>query len=238
MPMPPASSRCPRPARFEQGWMQAAGRRRAATTGVAACCASRSARWVELQPDTRTQTTRGRGSRAASAEIDRVAGVMRFAGSAPPSTPAGRWMQGRPGRPALRSGSIPDRSHRAGRRRSRARGGKPRVSDVQGDVRADDCRDLSRRRARSRATLAGDARLQGANTDPGRLRELSAPTGRRCLPRRCARAGADDDRGAGQVELFGDRPGAAGLTIDAGFVEMTLRAESADIDTHSARGKA
>ena len=218
----------PEPARFEQGWMQVHGDAASYDRRGSLLRIPRRA-VVELQPDTGADDPRTRIT-AASAEIDRVAGVMRFAGSATIDA-GGRWMQA--DRVALRfdpEASRIEAIELAGG--ARMLGREAAVSDVR-EMSARTIAVTYRDGGLDRVTLAGDARLQGANTDPGRLRELSASTVDVAY-RDGALAGLTMTRG-GQVELFGDRSGTAGVTIDAGFVEMALAAERAEIDELRAR---
>lgn len=218
----------PEPARFEQSGMRLEGdaARYDRPRGVLRL---EQRAVVELRPnadgdDTRTRIT------ATTAEVDRAAGVMHFAEGASIDA-GGRWMQA--DRVDLRfepEASRIDAIELAGS--ARVLGGEAAGSDVR-EMSAQTIAVTYREGELESATLAGDARLQGADTAPGRPRDLSAPT------IDVAYRGGGLERmtmtGGGQVELFGDRPGGAGLTIDAGFVEMTLRAESADIDALRAR---
>ena len=213
----------PEPARFEQGWMRLEGdAARYDSRGSLVHLERRAV--VELRPNADGNEPLTRIT-AAYAEVDRVAGVMRFAQGA--TIDAGeRWMQA--DRVVLRfdpEASWIDAIELAGGARVLGR------EAAGADVREMSARTIAvtyREGELDGATLAGDARLEGADTGPGRPRELSAPTIDVAY-----RGGALEKvtmTEGGQVELFGDRPGTAGLTIDAGFVEMALRAESADID--------
>ena len=218
----------PEPARFEQGWMRLQGDASRYDRRGGVLHLERQA-VVELRPNADGDDPRTRIA-AASAEIDQVAGVMRFEQGATIDAGARRMQADRVVLRFDPEASRIDAIELAGG--ARVLGGE----GARTDMREMSARTISvtyRESEPERASLTGDARLQGANTDPGRPRELSAPT-IDIIYRGGALERVTMTEG-GQVELFGDRPEAAGLAIDAGFVEMALRAESAEIDALHAR---
>ena len=221
----------PGPARFEQGWMRLEGDAARYDRRRGVVHLDRRA-FVELRP-----AGDGGGARtrivAGAAEVDRLAGVMHFAGGVTIEG-LGRRMQSE--RVVVRF--DPD----ASRIDAIELTGRARV--LPGGDEGSGSRELSaqriavtyRERELAGATLTGGARIQGRDTGPGRLRELSAPTIEVSYvdgaPERVTMTGA------AQVELFGDSAGMAGLTIDGGLVDMALDTDGAGIDELHAKDEA
>ena len=218
----------PGPARFEQGWMRLEGdAARYDRRGGLLHLDGRAA--VELRPETDAGGTLMR-IEAGAAVVDRPAGVMRFTEGTTIDA-AGRRMQA--------YGVVVRFDPDASRLDAVELGGGARV--LRRDAGGTEPREMSargiavtyRENEMERAVLTGDARLRGGDTGPGQLRELSAPvidvSYRDGAPERAAMA-----EGA-RVELFGDRAGAAGLVIDGGFVETSLKTGAAGVDELRAR---
>ena len=219
----------PEPAVFEQGWMRLAGdaarydRRRGLVH-----LDQRAV--VELRLGTRGDAP---GVRIASgnAEVDRLAGLMRFRDVVTVEA----------GERRMRSDEVvvrfdPDAS-------------RLDVIELTGNARVlgrdggeSDLREMSAERIGAsyrdgeleRAVLSGGSRILGGDAGPGRLRDLSAPEiavdygdG---APERVAL-----DGGA-RVELFGDPAGARGLTIAGRAMDVALPRSGAAVDELQARG--
>ena len=213
----------PAPVRFEQGWMRLEGdaarydRRRGLVH-----LDKRAV--VELSPVGDGAGTRTRIA-AGTAEVDRLAGVMLFAG--------GVVIDG-DGRQMRAAGVVvrfdPDASRldaielTGGARVLRPRGGGTGGRELSAQRIAVAYRDGGL----ESATLRGGARIQGRETGAGRLRELSAATievsYQDGAPQRLTMSGE------ARVELFGDDSDPSGLTIDGGSVEMVLETGGAGID--------
>ena len=213
----------PEPARFEQGWMRLAGDAARYDRRRGLVHLDRRA-VVELLPAAEGSGARTRIA-AETAAVDRLAGVMRFAGGVTIEGP----------RRGMRAEQVvvrfdPDASRIDA---IELAGGARVLGGPAGDTGG---RELSAQRISvlygeaglEGATLTGDARIQGRDAGPGRLRELGAPTIELSY-----RDGAPEHvtmSGGARVELFGDRAGAAGLTIDGRIVEIDLEIGGAGID--------
>ena len=218
----------PEPAVFEQGWMHLAGdaarydRRRGLVN------LDRRA-VVELQVGVDGDAPSVRIA-ANGAEVDRLAGVMRFK-EAVTVDAGGRRMQA----DAVIIRFDPDASRLDVIDLS---GGARVLGQDAGDA---DLREMSaetivvtyRDDKLERAALAGGARILGGDTGPGQLRDLSAPQidvhYRNGAPERATLGGG------ARVELFGERPGAPGASIAGGSVEVALQAGAAGVDELHAR---
>ena len=218
----------PEPAVFEQGWMRLAGdaarydRRRGLVN------LDRRA-VVELQLGVDGDAPSFRIA-ADGAEVDRLAGVMRFT-EAVTVDAGGRRMQA----DAVVIRFDPDASRLDVIELS---GGARVLGQDAGDA---DLREMSaetivvtyRDDELERAALAGGARILGGDTGPGQLRDLSAPEidvhYRNGAPERATLSGG------ARVELFGERPGAPGASIAGGSVEVALQAGAAGVDELHAR---
>ena len=220
----------PQPSRFEQGWMRLEGDAARYDRRRGLVHLDRRA-VVELRPVSDGDGTRTRIV-AGTAVVDRLAGVMRFAG--------GVTVDG--ARRRMRADSVIVRfDPEASRVDAIDLAGGARVLGPSG--RGTGARELFAERiavtyradALDGATLTGDARIEGRDAGPGRLRELSAPTievsYRDGAPERVTMIGG------ARVDLFGDRSGMAGLTIDGGFVEMVLETGGAGIDELHAKDR-
>ena len=213
----------PKPARFEQGWMRLEGEAARYDRRRGLLYLDRRA-VVELRSGTDGDT---RLTRIASgrAEIDRLAGMLRFAQGAVIDA-GGRRMQA----DAVVVRFDPDES-------------LIEAIDLTGDASVlgreaagTDLREMTaqaivvtyREGEVDRATLTGEARLQGADDGPGRLRGLSAPavevSYRDGAPERATMTGG------ARVELFGERPGTAGLSIEGASIVLALEGGAAGID--------
>ena len=217
----------PEPAVFEQGWMHLAGdaarydRRRGLVN------LDRRA-VVELQIGVEGDAPSVRIA-ADGAEVDRLAGVMRFT-EAVTVDAGGRRMQA----DAVVIRFDPD----ASRLDVIELSGGARVGQDAGDAGlremfAETIVVTYRDDELERAALAGGARILGGDSGPGQLRDLSAPEidvhyRNGALERATLSGGA-------RVELFGERPGAPGASIAGGSVEVALQAGAAGVDELQAR---
>ena len=220
----------PEPAAFEQGWMRLAGdgarydRRR----GVVHL--ERRA-VVELQIGSDGDAPPGVRIAADDAEVDRLAGVMRFRHAVTVEA----------GERRMRSDEVvvrfdPD----ASRLDAIELSGSARVLGRNGGET--DLREMSAERIGvayrdselERAVLSGDSRILGSDAGPGRLRDLSAPE------IAVDYGGGAPERvaldGGGRLELFGDPPGARGLTIAGRSMDVALPRGGAAVDELQARG--
>ena len=218
----------PEPAEFEQGWMRLAGdaarydrRRGLVNLGPRAV--------VELQLGVDGDAPSFRIA-AGGAEVDRLAGVMRF-NEAVTVDAGGSRMQA----DAVVIRFDPDAARLHAIELS---GGARVLGQDAGDT---DLREMSaetivvtyRDDELERAALAGGARILGGDTGPGQLRDLSAPEIDVHY-----RGGAPELAtlsGGARVELFGDRPGAPGASIAGGSVEVALQTGAAGVDELQAR---
>ena len=215
-------------AEFEQGWMRLEGdAARYDSRGRIVHLERRAVVELRLEPDGGAPGVR---IAARSAEVDRFAGVMSFRGDVTVDS-HGRRM--RADRVAVRF--DPD----ASRLDAIALTGGARMRGQDGE--GTDLREMSaeaisvtyRDDEPERAELTGGARILGGDTGPGQLRDLSAPEigvdYRDGAPERAALTGG------ARVELFGARPGAAGVTIAGGSVEVALQPGAAGVDALQAR---
>ena len=214
----------PRPAAFEQGWMRLAGD---------AARYDRRRGLVHLDRQAVVELRLGTGSGApgvriasGNAEVDRLAGVMRFRGAV--TVDAGeRRMQS--DAVVVRFG--PDAS-------------RLDVIELIGSARVlgrSTLREMSAERISvsyregelGRTGLTGGARIIGGDTGPGQLRDLSAPNievdYRGGAPERAAL------RAGGRIELFGDRAGAPGVRIAGGSMDVALPGGGAAVEELHAR---
>ncbi len=218
----------PQPARFEQGWMRLAGDAARYDRRRGLVHLDRRA-IVELAPEADADASAMRIA-AGKAEVDRLAGRMRFVEHVTIDA-GGRRMHA----DTVFVRFDPD----ASRIDALELTGNARVlgqETAETDLREMSAQAISvtyRGADPERAILAGDARIRGGDAGPGRLRDLSAPTidvsYRDGAPERAALGGG------ARVELFGDRAGTTGPTIDGGFVELALKAGVAGIDELAAR---
>ena len=218
----------PEPARFEQGWMRLEGDAARYDRRLGLVHLDRRA-VVELLPVTDGDASRTRIA-AGRAEVDRLAGTMRFTEGVIIDAGARR----------MQADTVVLRFNpEASRIDAMELNGNARMIGREGA--GTDLREMSAQAIAVRyrdgelelAKLAGDARLQGGNSGPGQLRHLSASTIEVSY-----RGGASERAtiaGGAQVALFGDRAGAAGVTIDGGFIEMALETGVAGIEELRAR---
>ena len=217
----------PAPAAFEQGWMHLEG-------DAARYDRRRGLVHLDRRAIVDLQLDAGGASivriAAGDAEVDRLAGVMRFSGDV--TVDAGeRRMQSNT--VVVRFG--PDESRLdmieltgSARVLGRNAGG--------GDLREMSAEKIGvsyRNGELGRTVLTGGARIVGGDTGPGQLRDLSAPRVevdyRAGAPERAAL------RGGARVELFGDRAGAPGVTIAGGSMDLALPRGGAAVDELYAR---
>ena len=218
----------PAPAAFEQGWMRLAGD---------AARYDRRRSLVHLDRRAVVELQLGTGGApivriaAVDAEVDRLAGVMRFSGAV--TVDAGeRRMQS--DTVVVRFG--PDESRLDEIELTGGARVLGRNAEGGGDLR-----EMSAERIGvsyqdgelGRTVLTGGARILGGDTGPGQLRNLSAPgievDYRAGVPERAAL------RGGARVELFGDRAGAPGVTITGGSMDVALPRGGAAVDELHAR---
>ena len=215
-------------AEFEQGWMRLAGdAARYDSRGRLVHLDRRAVVELRLEPDGAAPGVR---IAARSAEVDRFAGVMRFRGDVTVDSD-GRRMQA--DRVAVRfdpDASRIDAIALTGGARMRGQGGER--TDLR-EMSAETISVTYRDDEPERAALTGGARILGGDTGPGQLRDLSAPEigvdYRDGAPERAVLTGG------ARVELFGARPGAAGVTIAGGSVEVALQPGAAGVDALQAR---
>lgn len=213
---------------FEQGWMRLAGdAARYDSRGRVVHLERQAVVELRLEPDGGAPDVR---IAARSAEVDRFAGVMRFRGAVTVDSD-GRRMQA--DRVAVRfdpDASRLDAIALTGGARVRGQGGEG--TDLR-EMSAEAISVTYRDDEPERAALTGGARILGGDTGPGQLRDLSAPEigvdYRDGAPERAELAGG------ARVELFGSRPGAEGVTIAGGSVEVALRPGAAGVDALRAR---
>ena len=216
----------PAPAAFEQGWMRLAGDAARYDRRRGLVHLDRRA-VVELQLGTGEPIVR---IAAVDAEVDRLAGIMRFSDAV--TVDAGeRRMQS----DAVVVRFDPDES----RLDTIELTGRARV--LGRNAGGGDLREMSAERIGvsyrngelGRTVLTGGARILGGGTGPGQLRNLSAPgievDYRAGAPERAAL------RGGARVELFGDRAGAPGVTIAGGSMDVALPSGGAALDELHAR---
>ena len=213
----------PEPARFEQGWMRLAGDAARYDRRRGLVHLDRQA-IVELllDPDGGAPGARIAAGRA---EVDRLAGSMRFTETVTVDVGGSR----------MHADTVvirfdPDASRMEA---IELRGGARVLGqdDAETALRVMSAQTISmtyREAELERAELAGGARILGSDAGPGRLRDLSAPQiavgYRDGAPERATMTGG------ARVELSGDRPGAAGVAIAGGAVELVLEAGAAGID--------
>ncbi len=215
-------------AEFEQGWMRLEGdAARYDSRGRIVHLERRAVVELRLEPDGAAPGVR---IAARSAEVDRFAGVMSFRGGVTVDS-HGRRM--RADRVAVRfdpDASRLDAIALTGGARMRGQDGER--TDLR-EMSAETISVTYRDDEPERAELAGGARILGGDTGPGQLRDLSAPEigvdYRDGAPERAALTGG------ARVELFGARPGAAGVTIAGGSVEVALQPGAAGVDALQAR---
>ena len=215
-------------AEFEQGWMRLAGdAARYDSRGRLVHLDRRAVVELRIEPD---GDAPGARIAAHSAEVDRFAGVMRFRGDVTVDSD-GRRMQA--DRVAVRfdpDASRLDAIALTGGARMRGQGGER--TDLR-EMSAETISVTYRDDEPERAALTGGARILGDDTGPGQLRDLSAPEigvdYRDGAPERAVLTGG------ARVELFGARPGAAGVTIAGGSVEVALQPGAAGVDALQAR---
>lgn len=217
----------PAPAAFEQGWMRLAGD---------AARYDRRRGLVHLDGRAVVELQLGTGGSpvvriaAVDAEVDRLAGVMRFSGAV--TVDAGeRRMQS--DAVVVRFG--PDESRLdmieliGG---ARVLGRNAEGGDLR-EMSAETIGVSYRNGELGRTVLTGGARILGGDTGPGQFRNLSAPgievEYRAGAPERAAL------RGGARVELFGDRAGAPGVTIAGGSMDVALPRGGAAVDELHAR---
>ena len=213
---------------FEQGWMRLAGdAARYDSRGRVVHLERQAVVELRLEPDGDAPDVR---IAARSAEVDRFAGVMRFRGAVTVDSD-GRRMQA--DRVAVRfdpDASRLDAIALTGGARVRGQGGEG--TDLR-EMSAEAISVTYRDDEPERAALTGGARILGGDEGPGQLRDLSAPEigveYRDGAPERA------DLAGGARVELFGSRPGAAGVTIAGGSVEVALQPGAAGVDALRAR---
>ena len=213
---------------FEQGWMRLAGdAARYDSRGRVVHLERQAVVELRLEPDGDAPDVR---IAARSAEVDRFAGVMRFRGAVTVDSD-GRRMQA--DRVAVRfdpDASRLDAIALTGGARVRGQGGEG--TDLR-EMSAEAISVTYRDDEPERAALTGGARILGGDEGPGQLRDLSAPEigveYRDGAPERAELAGG------ARVELFGSRPGAAGVTIAGGSVEVALQPGAAGVDALRAR---
>lgn len=218
----------PQPARFEQGGLRLAGDTARYDRRRGLVHLDRRA-IVELQSEA-DPAALGTRIAADAATVDRLAGVMRFAGSV--SIDAGE-------RRMYADTVVVRFDPDASRVDAIDLAGGARVLGADGA--ATDLREMAAQTiavtyfdgSLERATLTGNARILGADAAAGQLRDLSAPaielSYRNGTPER-----ATMTKGA-RVELFGDRTGAQGLTIEGGLVDVALAADDAGVEELQAR---
>ena len=218
----------PEPARFEQGWMRLEGDAARYDRRRGLVHLDRRA-VVELLAVTDDDAPRTRIA-AGRAEVDRLAGTMRFAEAVSIEAGARR----------MQADTVVLRfDPEASRIDAIELNGNARMMGREGA--GDGLREMSARAIAVHyregelelANLMGDARLRGGESGPGRLRRLSASAIEVSY-----RGGAPERAtitGDARVALFGDRPGAAGVTIDGAFIEMALEAGVAGIEELHAR---
>lgn len=218
----------PEPAAFEQGWMRLTGDAARYDRRRGLVHLDRRA-VVELRLGTDGDAP---GIRIASgnAEVDRLAGVMRFRDAVTVDA-GGRRMESdavivRFGPDASRLDVIELTG------RARVLGRNAGESDLR-EMSAERIGVSYRDGELGRTVLNGGARILGGDTGPGQLRNLSAPDievdYRAGVPERAAL------RGGARVELFGDRAGAPGVTIAGGSMDVALPRGGAAVDELHAR---
>ena len=215
-------------AEFEQGWMRLAGdAARYDSRGRLVHLDRRAVVELRIEPDGDAPGVR---IAAHGAEVDRFAGVMRFRGDVTVDSD-GRRM--RADRVAVRfdpDASRLDAIALTGGARMRGQDGER--TDLR-EMSAETISVTYRDDEPERAALTGGARILGGDTGPGQLRDLSAPEigvdYRDGAPERAVLTGG------ARVELFGARPGAAGVTIAGGSVEVALQPGAAGVDALQAR---
>ena len=218
----------PEPAAFEQGWMRLAGDAARYDRRRGVVHLDRRA-VVGLQLGTE-QDAPGIRIAAGNAEVDRLAGVMRFENAVTVDA-AERRMQ---------SDEVvvrfdPDASHLD-------------VIELNGNARVlgreggeSDLREMSAERIGvsyrdgelERAVLTGGSRILGGDAGPGRLRDLSAPE------IAVDYGGGAPERvaldGGARIELFGDPAEERGLTIAGRSMDVALPRGGAAVDELQAR---
>ena len=216
----------PAPAAFEQGWMRLAGD---------AARYDRRRGLVHLDGRAVVELQLGTGGSpvvriaAVDAEVDRLAGVMRFSGAV--TVDAGeRRMQS--DTVVVRFGPDESRLDMI----ELIGGARLLGRNAEGDLREMSAETIGvsyRNGELGRTVLTGGARILGGDTGPGQLRNLSAPgievDYRAGAPERAAL------RGGARVELFGDRAGAPGVTIAGGSMDVALPRGGAAVDELHAR---
>lgn len=216
----------PAPAAFEQGWMRLAGD---------AARYDRRRGLVHLDERAVVELQLGTGGSpvvriaAVDAEVDRLAGVMRFSGAV--TVDAGeRRMQS--DAVVVRFGPDESRLDMI----ELIGGARVLGRNAEGDLREMSAETVGvsyRNGELGRTVLTGGARILGGDTGPGQLRNLSAPgievDYRAGAPERAAL------RGGARVELFGDRAGAPGVTIAGGSMDVALPRGGAAVDELHAR---
>ena len=217
----------PAPAAFEQGWMRLVGD---------AARYDRRRGLVHLDRRAVVELQLGTGGSpvvriaAGDAEVDRLAGVMRFSDAV--TVDAGeRRMQS--DAVVVRFGADDSRLDALELTGSARMLGR--------DAEGGDLREMSAERIGiayrngdlGRTVLTGGARILGGGTRPGQLRNLSAPDievdYRTGAPERATL------RGGARVELFGDRDGAPGVTIAGGSMDVALPSGGAAVEELHAR---